>query len=173
LLALTYTPVLAHFGHWYISLPTFMTPVVLIAIWVKVSQRRAVRAARENDTDRLPVAVTERDDGTTLVMSGTANYLALLDLEHELGVAVGRDLPILLDLRRATSAENEFAWSITEVVRAMEGADITVLVGSSEEQQDLHKVCNLEGVRVISDAGATVDARDTSSAIPSVKASEA
>jgi hypothetical protein len=153
-LALTYTPVLAHFGHWYISLPTFMTPVVLIAIAVKVSERRALRAAREGDAGRLPVAVTEGEGRTTLALSGPVNYLSLLDLEHELGVAVGRDLPIVIDLRSAAPDEDDFAWSITEVVRTVEDADITVLVGSGEAQRDLGKVCKLEGVQVIADADA-------------------
>jgi len=158
-LGLTYTPILAHFGHWYISLPTFMTPVVMIGIAVKVSERRALHRAREGDTDRLPVAVVVRDDRTTLAMAGPVNYLSLLDLEHELGVAVGRDLPIVIDLRQATADEDEFAWSVTEVVRTVEDADITVLVGSTEAQQDLGKVCKLEGVQVIADTATTVDAR--------------
>jgi hypothetical protein len=167
-LALSYTPVLAHFGHWYISLPTFMTPVVLIAIAVKVSERRARRAAREGDTGRLPVAVTEGADRTTLALSGRVNYLSLLDLEHELGAAVGRDLPIVIDLREAAPDEDDFAWSITEVVRTVEDADITVLVGSSEAQRDLDKVCKLEGVQVIADAAgsAVVQSGDASAAAP-------
>jgi hypothetical protein len=42
--------VLAHFGHWYISLPTYMTPVILIAGWAKWNdykerkQKRKVKA---------------------------------------------------------------------------------------------------------------------------------
>lgn len=144
-----YTPILAHFGHWYVSLPTFLTPVLIIAIYVKVSERRALRGAREGDTSRLPVVVTEQDDRTTVAVKGAVDYLTLLDIERELGVAVGRDLPVLLDLRGAQPTDDEFAWSIIEIVRTIEDADITVVVGSSEALHELSKVCKLEGVRVI------------------------
>ena len=147
----TYTPIFAHFGHWYISLPTFMTPVALLAIYFKLSERRALRRAREGDTSRLPVVATEQDDRTTLAVKGPVNYLTLLDIEHELGVAVSRDLPILLDLRDAQPAEDEFAWSIIEVVRTIEDADVTVMLGPAEALQDLRKLCTLEGVKVSDD----------------------
>jgi hypothetical protein len=151
---LTYTPIFAHFGHWYISVPTFATPVVILAIWVKVSERRALRRAREGDTSRVPVVVTEQQNRTTLTVQGEVSYLTLLDIEHELGVAAARDLPVLLDLRGARPTEDEFAWSIVEVIRTIEDADITVLVGSAEALGELSKVATLEGVRVIDDPGA-------------------
>ncbi len=145
--ALTYAPILAHFGHWYISVPTFMTPVVILAVAVKVSERRAVRRAREGDASRLNVAVSEQDDQTVVTVRGDADYVTLLDLEHELGLAVGRDLPIVLDLREAQSSEEDFAWGIVEAVRALEDADVTVLAGTTVTQQGLRKVCELEGLK--------------------------
>jgi hypothetical protein len=153
MLALTYRPIFAHFGHWYVSVPTFMTPVVILAVCVKVSERRALRRAREGDTSRLPVLVTEQDDRTTVAVQGSVNYLTLLDIEHELGAAVARDLPILLDLREAEPAEDEFAWSITEVLRSTEDADITVLAGSAPAFDELRKICALEGVRILEEIG--------------------
>jgi hypothetical protein len=44
------TPVLAHFGHWYISLPTYLTPPALLAGWAKWSgykERKQKRAKKE------------------------------------------------------------------------------------------------------------------------------
>jgi hypothetical protein len=38
--AVHFTPVLAHFGHWYISFPVYMGPVVALAAYVKWSGRR-------------------------------------------------------------------------------------------------------------------------------------
>ena len=43
--------VLAHFGHWYISGPVYMSPVLLLVIWSSVIQRRdRRRAKREGQT---------------------------------------------------------------------------------------------------------------------------
>lgn len=30
----------AHFGHWYISGPVYLSPVVLLVLWSAVTQRR-------------------------------------------------------------------------------------------------------------------------------------
>jgi hypothetical protein len=150
-MGLTYTPIFAHFGHWYISVPTFLTPVVILATAVKVSERRALHRAREGDTSQLSVVVTEQVDRTTLAVKGSVNYLTLMDIEQELGVAASRDLPILLDLREATSAEREFAWGIAEVVRTVEDVDVTVHAGPSEPLQELRKICEIEGIKIIDD----------------------
>ena len=42
-------PPLAHFGHWYVSLPVFMGPVVVLLVWVYVGawlERRRGRRDR-------------------------------------------------------------------------------------------------------------------------------
>jgi hypothetical protein len=41
--------VIAHFGHWYISLPTFMAPVVILSGWVAWSARRERRRQERED----------------------------------------------------------------------------------------------------------------------------
>jgi hypothetical protein len=152
--ALTYTPILAHLGHWYVSGPIFLGPVVVIAIVAKISDRRARRRVREGDTSRLRVVVTERDDGTTLTAQGALNYITLLDIEHELAAAVGRDLPVLIDLRQGQSVDEDFAWTLIEAIRSAEGADITVAVGSAETLAEVSKVCALEGVKITDTVGA-------------------
>ncbi len=91
--------------------------------------------------------MTERDDGTTLAVQGALNYLTLLDIEHDLSLAAGRDLPVLLDLRQGIPVDDQFAWSITEVIRVIEDADVTVLVGSDATMHELSKVCTLEGAK--------------------------
>ena len=146
--ALTYVPILAHFGHWYISIPTFMTPVVLLAVAVKVSERRTMRRASEGDTSRLSVVVSQQADSTILTVTGDVSYITLLDLEHEIGTAARRDLPIVLNLRDAKPTEGDFCWSVIELIRATEDAEITVLTGTGETLDELRKVCELEGVKV-------------------------
>jgi hypothetical protein len=148
---LAFTPILAHFGHWYISVPTFMAPVAIVAIAVKVSERRALRRAREGDTSHLRVIVRETEEGSVLAVKGALDYLALLDLEQELGEAVRRDPRVLIDLREIGSIEEESAWSVTEVIRSVQGAQITVLVGSAPESEELRRICSMEGVTIVED----------------------
>ncbi|MEA2352093.1 MAG: hypothetical protein QOG41_6 [Thermoleophilaceae bacterium] len=38
--------VLAHLGHWYVSLPIFMGPVLLLFAWVYIGDRRDKRRER-------------------------------------------------------------------------------------------------------------------------------
>lgn len=43
---------LAHFGHWYISFPVYFGPVVVLAGYVKWSNRRDRRRRRDGDGER-------------------------------------------------------------------------------------------------------------------------
>jgi hypothetical protein len=47
--------VLAHLGHWYISLPTFMAPVVLVAGWVWFSGWRERRHGPDGGDPPAPL----------------------------------------------------------------------------------------------------------------------
>ncbi|GAC1316434.1 MAG: hypothetical protein NVSMB25_02110 [Thermoleophilaceae bacterium] len=40
-------PVLAHFGHWYVSLPIYFGPPTLLGIYLKWSGRREQRRRRD------------------------------------------------------------------------------------------------------------------------------
>ncbi|MCW3069926.1 MAG: hypothetical protein JWL67_2551, partial [Solirubrobacterales bacterium] len=84
----SYTPIVAHLGHWYVSLPVFGGPVVIMAILVKVIERRDRRRAREGDTSHLPIAVTEAGERTILAVNGPLDYPTLLTLEAEIEAAV-------------------------------------------------------------------------------------
>jgi hypothetical protein len=158
-LSLIYAPIFAHFGHWYISLPTFLGPVVIIAIVVKTSERRERRRARRGDTSQVRVAVSERDERTVLTVNGALDYPTLVDIEHELGVAVRRDPHVLLDLRNVTViAEENFAWSVADALNSVEGADVTVLIGSAPAMQALRKMSAVEGIKLRDDPVAATGA---------------
>jgi hypothetical protein len=152
--ALTYTPVFAHLGHWYVSLPVFGGPVVIIAIFVKLSERRERRRARDGDTTHLRVVATTGDDRTTLNVNGALDYPALLDIESEIDAAVRRVPQVLLDLSSVTSVEVDVAWGVSEVINAVRGADVAVLIGSRPALRPLREVCTLEGVKLVDDVAA-------------------
>jgi hypothetical protein len=40
------TPVFAHLGHWYVSLPIWLGPFVLLFGWAKLSDRRDKKKGR-------------------------------------------------------------------------------------------------------------------------------
>lgn len=150
--AIAYTPIFAHLGHWYVSLPVFGGPVLAVAIFVKLTQRREQRRAREGDTSHLRVAVTNDDDRTVLSLNGALDYPALLTVESEIEAAAQRAPRVLLDLSRVTSVEVELAWGLTEAIQAVRGADVTVVVGSDPALDPVRKVCELEGIS-LADAG--------------------
>ncbi|MFI4977242.1 MAG: hypothetical protein ACHQC8_00970 [Solirubrobacterales bacterium] len=151
-LSLIYAPIFAHFGHWYVSLPTFLGPVAIIAAVVKASERRERRRARDGDSSRVRVAVTECDGRTVLTVTGALDYPALIDIEHELGVAVRRDPHVLLDLRSVTAiAEEDFAWSVADALNSVEDADVTVLIGSAPAARALRKMSAVEGIKLLDD----------------------
>jgi hypothetical protein len=142
-------PIFAHLGHWYVSLPVFGGPVVIVAVIVKVSERRR---ARDGDSGRLRVAVTRDENGTILTVSGALDYPTLLDIEHELGVASRRASSVQLDLSNVTAVEQEeLAWSLTEAINSVEGADVTVLIGSAPALRPLREISALEGVKLVND----------------------
>jgi ABC-type transporter Mla MlaB component len=144
-----YTPIFAHLGHWYVSLPVFGAPVVIIAVAVKVSERREHRRARAGDTSHLRVVVKDEDDQTILTVRGTLDYPTLLDIEHELDRVVPHASRVLLDLSNLTEVEKEeCAWNLTEIVNCVEGAEVSVLIGDAPALQELSKVSALEGLKL-------------------------
>ena len=164
---LTYTPILAHFGHWYVSLPTFMGPVVIIAATLKVSAWRERRRARDGDTSHLRVALTQDHDQAVITVTGALDYPALLDIEQELGAAVDHAPRVLLDLSRVTSVEEDSAWSVPEIISGVDrrAEIVAVAVGSAPALRALRKVCTLEGVKLVDDtAAASGDGSSTTTA---------
>jgi len=157
---LAYTLIFAHLGHWYVSLPVFGAPVLILAVVVKVAERRDRRRAREDDTSRLRVLVSEGEDGSILTVNRRLDYPALLDVEAEIGAAVRRSPRVLLDLSKVTSVEAEAAWSVTEIVNDVGGADVAVLIGSDPALRPLRDLCALEGVTIADDVAVADGAED-------------
>lgn len=145
---MSYTPVLAHLGHWYVSLPIFGVPVVLIAILVKGSELRERRRVLAGDTSRLRVVVGQDRDQTVLSVIGTLDYPTLLDVEHKLELAVGRGPRVLLDMSAVGVAKEEFAWGLVDAINGFHAAEITLLIGSAPGLHALGKIAKLEGVKL-------------------------
>jgi anti-anti-sigma regulatory factor len=155
--ALTYIPVFAHLGHWYVSLPVFGGPVVVIAVVVKLSERRERRRVRAGDPSRLRVAATHGEDRTILTVNGTLDYPAVLSIEAEIDAAIRRGPRALLDLSNVTSVEVDLAWSLAEVINAVKGADVALVIGADPALDPLRKICALEGIKVVEESTSTVD----------------
>jgi hypothetical protein len=132
---------------------------VVIAIFVKLSERRERRRVREGDTSHLRVAVTHGEDLSIVTVNGALDYAALLDVESEIGAAVGRGRDVLLDLRSVTSVEVDVAWGLSEIINAVRGADVAVSIGSASALRPLREVCTLEGVKLVDDTAVTSGAR--------------
>ncbi|HWX97874.1 MAG TPA: hypothetical protein VNZ01_13615 [Solirubrobacteraceae bacterium] len=153
---LTFTPVFAHLGHWYVSLPVFGGPVVIIAIAVKLSERRERRRAREGDTTHLRVAATKGDDRTVLTVRGTLDYPALLSIESEMDAAARVTPHLLLDLRNVTTIEkDDFVWSVVEMINSTAAPNVAVLIGAAPALDPLRKALAVEGVTLVDNVPVT------------------
>lgn len=148
-------PPLAHFGHWYVSLPVFMGPVLLLVIALKVQTWRERRETERRSGKRSSVTTTHNDGKATLTVTGPLDYPTLLDIEGELGKTVPRTTKILLDLRRVTSADREAAWDLCDVVSgARAKSHISALICSGPAMHALRTACAAEGIRVVDETAA-------------------
>ncbi len=143
-----YTPVFAHLGHWYVSLPVFGGPVLIIAIAVKISEHRERRRARAGNTRHLRVEVGEHEGQTVLMVHGALDYPALLEIEDELVRVAPHTSKILLDLSRLTKVKEDCAWGLAESVNRVAGAEVNILVTESPTLHELIKISALEGLKV-------------------------
>jgi hypothetical protein len=113
---LTIAPPLAHLGHWYVSLPVFMGPVVVLALILKLQTWREAHKGSDHTGKRSTVSSSRDEERTTISVSGPLDYPALLETEVELG-KVALDAPeIVLDLRRLTRATEEGAMGLCEAI---------------------------------------------------------
>lgn len=167
---MSYTPVLAHLGHWYVSLPIFGVPIVLIAIIVKGSELRERRRVLAGDTSRLRVVFGQDRDRTILSVKGALDYPTLLEVEDKLERAVGRGPRVLLDMSAVSAAEEEFAWGLIDAINGLQAAEITLLIGSAPGLHALGKIAKLEGVKLAGEssviAGISRDAEQAESGPP-------
>jgi ABC-type transporter Mla MlaB component len=142
-------PPLAHLGHWYVSLPVFMGPVLLLVIALKVQTWRERRHRPDQSGKRSNVTTTHNDDKTILAVTGPLDYPALLEIEIEFSKTAPRTPKILLDLRRVTSADEEAAWDLCDAIgRTRANSHISVLISPRPAMHALRTVCAAEGIQV-------------------------
>jgi ABC-type transporter Mla MlaB component len=153
-------PPLAHLGHWYVSLPVFMGPVLLLVIALKVNAWRERRHGPDRSGKRSSVTTTHNDGKAILTVTGPLDYPALLDIESELGKTTPYRPEILLDLRHLTSADKQAAWDLCDVVgRAHASNHISALICPGPAMHALRTACAAEGIRV--GQGGGPDRRDS------------
>jgi hypothetical protein len=143
-------PPLAHLGHWYVSLPVFMGPVLLLVTALKFQTWRERHRGPDPSGNHSTVTTTHDDHGkTTITVTGPLDYPALLEIETELG-KTAPDIEILLDLRRIAEADREAACSLCDAIgQAHAGNRITALVRPEPTMEALRAICAEEGVELI------------------------
>ncbi|MGN6371400.1 MAG: hypothetical protein ACTHM1_00165 [Solirubrobacteraceae bacterium] len=157
-------PIFAHLGHWYVSLPVFMGPVLLLLIALKVQTWRERRQGPDPSGKHSTVTTTHEDHATTITVAGPLDYLALLDIDVELGKIAGQGRPILIDMRNA-KADEQAALNLCDIISPYaantqgSGRDKQLLVLLSREptMHGLETVCTAEGVPVMDNHPATAD----------------
>jgi ABC-type transporter Mla MlaB component len=148
----TLAPPLAHLGHWYISLPLFMGPVLALAIALKLQTWRERHRGPDRTGKHSTVTTThDHDRGkATITVTGPLDYPALLELDIKLG-EIAREAPeIVLDLRRVTTADEQAAWSLCEAIgRRRAHSHISAIVKPEPATQSLRTICATEEVELI------------------------
>lgn len=148
--SLVFAPPLAHLGHWYVSLPVFGGPVLVLALALKVQTWREARGGPDQTGKRSIVSNSRTADGrATVSVSGPLDYPALLELEVELG-KIGADASeIVLDLRRLTSADEDAVTSLCDAIGDAQVHDrIEVLLPPGAAAHVLGGALAGEGVRL-------------------------
>jgi hypothetical protein len=144
-------PPLAHLGHWYVSLPVFMGPLLLLVIALKLQTWREHRRGPDQSGKRSTVTMTHDDhEKTTITVVGPLDYPALLDIETELGKTTHETTAILLDLRRVTAADREAAWSLCDAIGGTHANDhVSAVIMPEPAMHILRTICAEEGFKVI------------------------
>jgi hypothetical protein len=148
-------PPFAHLGHWYVSLPIFMGPVVLLAALVKISAWRERRRGATGAGRESRVTACERGDRALITVIGPLDYAALLDIEAELGIARHRARrAAVLDLRGVTTVEERAAVDLPGIVDTVAPElDVVALAAPVDVQQTLQRIGALDGIEVASGEG--------------------
>jgi hypothetical protein len=147
-------PPLAHLGHWYVSLPVFMGPVLLLAIALKLQTWRERRRGPERSGKRSSVTtIADEDHGrATIAVTGPLDFPALLDIEAELGRTASTP-EIVLDLHRVTKADEQAAWSLCDAIgSACAEHHVSALIEPGPAMQALRSICAAEGVDLVEEA---------------------
>jgi hypothetical protein len=157
-------PPLAHLGHWYVSLPVFGGPVVVLAIALKIQTWRESRHGPDLSGKRSSVTTTHADGKTTVTVTGPLDYPALLELEVELGKIARDASAILLDLRPLTTADEQAAEGLCDIIshtrpaNGQPGCDnqLLVLARCEPAMHALRTACAAEGVQLADETAANI-----------------
>lgn len=143
-------PPLAHLGHWYVSLPIFMGPVLLLAIALKIQTWRERRDGPDTTGKRSNIVTTTDNRTATLVLSGPLDYPVLVELEAALATLPPNTTAIAIDLQRLTSADTDAAWSLCDAIsRSCDATKLTVLLAAEAPQtKALSETLQSEGIAV-------------------------
>lgn len=109
-------PIFAHLGHWYVSLPVFMGPALVLVLALKIQSWRERAQAADASGKRSNLTVLQADARTTLIVTGPLDYPALLEIEVELGRQDPSSRELVLDLRGVTRTDQDSAWHLCDVV---------------------------------------------------------
>lgn len=142
-------PIFAHLGHWYVSLPVFMGPALLLIVALKVQTWRERQAGPESSGKYSSVLVSQTDARTVVAVSGPLDYPALVEIEVELGRTEHRAPELLLDLRGVTRAEEDSAWNLCDALGRghLEDRSVSVLVSGDPAMRSLTAVFAAEGIQ--------------------------
>jgi hypothetical protein len=145
-------PPLAHLGHWYVSLPVFMGPVLLLALALKLQTWRERRRGPDRSGKRSSVTMIAEEDHSkaTIAVTGPLDLPALLEIEAELGKTAHTTPEIVLDLHRVTTADERAALGLCDAIgRACTDQHISALIESEPAMHALRTICAAEGVDLV------------------------
>jgi anti-anti-sigma regulatory factor len=148
-------PPLAHLGHWYVSLPVFMGPVLVLVIALKLHTWRERRRgpARSGKRSAVTMAQDEAHGKARVAVTGPLDYPAVLEVEAELGKLGHDTTEIVLDLRGVTVAAEQAAWSLCDAIASVgTHAHIAALVSPEPAMRALKTICAAEGIALLDTA---------------------
>jgi hypothetical protein len=141
-------PIFAHLGHWYVSLPVFMGPVLLLVVALKVQTWRERRPQSQSSARRSTVAATNDGSRTTIAVAGALDYPTVLEVEIELGEATRLAGGVVLDLRACTSVDRESAWCLCDALARIPVRDeVLALLNDDDSMRVLSDALAAEGVK--------------------------
>lgn len=141
--------IFAHLGHWYVSLPIFMGPALVVVVVLKVQtwRERDVVPGDPRSARRVLVGEDGRDAPTTVLVHGRLDYPTLVELEVELGGIVGSDRELRLDFTAVSGVDSESAWLLCDTL-ALIDRPVVALLAAGNSLGALAEALAAEGIRV-------------------------